>query len=364
VRSKFTRQTGGLLLRIRVQVFFGKEWESPSHFQTRPRNRDVSDRWLTQEYSIRSTRSTAFLSRADPPSTFDVEFLKFVVTQWRSTSLRLGVISLPGKMWDCLFIPPMKLSLSSFCLLAATGLMATCAYSAQTIVAYSESAGRFNSTLDGTTVFDFNTLKVGRTKNVVWSGVGVFDQLQINAPDKWGGAGDPNGSNYSVQSNNTLPITTLTLTSYQSYFGFWWSGGDSDNVITFYSGSATVGQFTTSNFLNQIASTPDYYGNPTTGTFGGLNSAQPYAFVNFIGMNGTKWNKITFSNTSSSGYETDNFTVRSTPFGTLPGDATAIPSNAITFVDGQKLTVNPSIPEPSAILLGAISMLGLLRRKR
>lgn len=258
----------------------------------------------------------------------------------------------------------MKFPCTPLILLAATGAMVTSAHSAQTIVAYAEAAGSFNSTLDGTTVFDFNTLKVGRTKNVVWSGVGVFDQLQINAADKWGGAENPNGSNYSVQSNNTLPITTLTLTSYQSYFGFYWSGGDADNVITFYDGTTQVSQFTTSNFLNQIASTSDYYGNPTSGTFHGQNIAQPYAFVNFLGMNGTKWNKITFSNTSSSGYETDNFTIRTTPFGTLPSDASAIPSNAITFVDGKKYTGAPSIPEPSAALLGAISMLGLLRRKR
>jgi hypothetical protein len=163
----------------------------------------------------------------------------------------------------------MKLPCSPLILIAATAVMATSANAAQTIVAYSEAAGSFNTTLDGTNVFDFNTLNVGRTKNVVWSGVGVFDQLQINAGDKWGGAGNPSGSKYSVQSNNTLPITTLTLTSYHSYFGFYWSSGDADNVITFYDGSTQVGQFTTANFLNQIASTSDYYGNPVSGTFHG-----------------------------------------------------------------------------------------------
>lgn len=258
----------------------------------------------------------------------------------------------------------MKLSLTSVCLLATTAMMVSSAYSAQTIVAYAEASGKFNSTLTGTSVFDFNSLKPGRIKNVTWDGVGVFDQLQINAGDKWGGAGDPNGSNYSAQSYSALPITTLTLTSNQSYFGFWWSGGDSDNVISFYSGATRVGQFTTSNFLSQIASTPDYYGNPTSGEFHGQNNAQPYAFVNFIGMEGTSWNKITFSNTSKSGYETDNYTIRTSPFGSLPGDTNAIPSNAMTFVDGQKVTIVPSIPEPSVAFLGAIGILALLRRKR
>ncbi|GAA5122770.1 PEP-CTERM sorting domain-containing protein [Luteolibacter yonseiensis] len=257
----------------------------------------------------------------------------------------------------------MKFQHTVFHLIAASALMVTSARSAQTIVAYAEEAGRTTSTLSGTSVFDFNTLAPGRMKNVTWTGVGTFDQLHVKAADKWGGAG---GSNYSVQSYASLPITTLTLMGNHSCFGFWWSGADTDNVITFYSGTTMVAQFTSGNLLEKVAAAPDYHGNPVDGPFRGMNNTQAYAFVNILGTGGTTWNRITFTNMSKSGFETDNYTDRVAPYGTYPGERLdLLPSNSMKFVNGVPVTsMMPAIPEPSALLLGGIGAFVLCSKRR
>lgn len=230
------------------------------------------------------------------------------------------------------------------------------------VITYAEDPDSFNSSLSHTTVFDFNHLATGNHTNVEWDGVGTFDRLTINNADQYGGAGNPEGSPYSVQGANGVDNTTLTFAEPHAYFGFWWSAGDSQNLLEFYSGETLVASFTTATLLNKIASSPEYYGNPTSGSFHGLNTGEPYAFINFFGEGNTTWDRIVLSNTSGSGFESDNYTDRKEAYGYYAGeDPENLPGVAVARVSGNTVTV---IPEPSAALLTITAFAGLLSSRR
>jgi len=59
------------------------------------------------------------------------------------------------------------------------------------IITTSEGVGAFNSSLSGTSVQTFDNL-LGVNKNVVWEGVGTFDQLNVIKADVYGGAPSEN----------------------------------------------------------------------------------------------------------------------------------------------------------------------------
>ena len=146
--------------------------------------------------------------------------------------------------------------------------------SASLVVTYAESPDAETSSLSGTSVFDFNNLSVGVHAGVTWTGVGTYNSLSILANDQYGGAG-VGGSNYSVQSNNVnlgdVTSTTLTLEHPSAYFGLWWSAGDPENVMNFYSGSSLVAHFTTANLMAKLDDT--YYGKPSSHT---QDSSEPF----------------------------------------------------------------------------------------
>jgi len=188
-------------------------------------------------------------------------------------------------------------------------LLATLPATASTLITYAEDPGSYRSTLKGTDVFDFNGLSTGKNKNVVWAGVGTFDQLNIMNADAYGGAADaanPTGSRYSVQGVGSKVLSsTLFLATDSAYFGMWWSAGDARNVLSFYNGDDLVSRFTTSSLMQPL---PDAYdGNPLNRK---INSGEPYAFINFFGDEKTSWNRIVLNNDGSSGFESDNYTTR------------------------------------------------------
>ena len=230
------------------------------------------------------------------------------------------------------------------------------------VVSYAEVPGQYNSTLQGTTVFDFNNLTTGNLNGVAWTGVGTYDQLTVKPVDVYGGAGNPEGSNYSVQGAGGVNASTLNLVSNTAYFGLWWSAGDNQNVLEFYSGSTLVARFTTQTLLDALTEEPAYHGNPMTGTFAGGNYGEPYAFVNFFGEGSTNWDRIVFTNTSGSGFENDNHTVRDLTWGGYEGETGPMPGNLVARVEGNTITL---VPEPASAGLGALGVgLALLRRRR
>ncbi|MDD4913662.1 MAG: PEP-CTERM sorting domain-containing protein [Methylococcales bacterium] len=228
-----------------------------------------------------------------------------------------------------------------------------------------------NSTLSGTNVETFNNLTAGdKYTNLAWTDgtttVGTFDSVYINAANQYGGAG-ASGSNYAVESAsvggaNHVEVSTLTLSTPSAYFGFWWSAGDPNNAVDFYSGSTLVAEFTTATLMDALPST--YNGNPISPTT--LDPNEPFAFINFYATTGVTFDKIVFTDTQSSGFEADNYTVRTAAWGTQSGETGATPGVVLETVSGTTVTLASAIPEPDSallLLIGLSAFLGMRRFK-
>lgn len=246
-------------------------------------------------------------------------------------------------------------------LAAIASVSVVSAASGAVVISYAEAPGDQVSQVPNTSVFDFNSLSVGVHDNVTWAGVGTYDKLSILAADEFGGAYSGTGTantNYSVQSASAnlgaVKKTTLTLNAPHAYFGLWWSAGDNENVMDFYNGSTLVAHFTTATLPAKLPKT--YFGNPTA-AFIGQDKTEPFAFLNFFGANGTTWNKIVFTNSGSSGFESDNHTDRVDPVtGPLPGIVFAsVDGNVIQYV-----------PEPATLgcMFAASAMLLVRKRQK
>lgn len=270
----------------------------------------------------------------------------------------------------------MKKLLCSFALLTVP--LAT---QASVIITYAEDPNETISSLGGTQVFDFNNLSTGRNRNVVWDGVGTFNQLYIKSADAYGGAADalnPKGSLYSLQGAGTSVLSsTLKLESPSSYFGMWWSAGDAKNVLEFYNGDTLMGRFTTASLMEPLPAS--YDGNPINRS---INRGEPYGFINFFGDETTVWDRIVLTNDGSSGFESDNYTTRVAAWdplvdGALPGVPVAIvegkTTTAITeekiadtrwSLDETSVAAIPGAPAPPWWLLVAFAAIMIARGER
>ncbi len=233
------------------------------------------------------------------------------------------------------------------------------------------------SEVPGTTVATFDSLAPGNVTTSYASSIGTYDAtasapFHVNAADQYGGATDPTNpstpTNYFVvgsQSGSSAPVS-VTLKQSADYLGFWWSAGDPNNGVSFYSGNLLLGRFTTQLLLtllnggagqvtaiNQTKyNTSAYYGNPNAPS--GRNTGEPYFFVDIV-TSGTTFDKVIFDNsgTTGTGFESDNHTVSSAPV-TVSGDHVFAGS------------INITTPEPPAPwLLGAgLALIGLARWRR
>src|SRR5262249_51911595 len=82
-----------------------------------------------------------------------------------------------------------------------------------------------------------------------------YDHLLVRSADAFGGAGGK-GTYMTVNTsiNKGSSPTTVTLATPQRYFGLWWSAGDPNNVLSFFSGSTLIETFRTSEHCRVIAS--------------------------------------------------------------------------------------------------------------
>lgn len=214
-----------------------------------------------------------------------------------------------------------------------------------------EAAGVQASTVSGVTTETFNSYNTG-LKSSINSSIGTYTSgsqgIAIVSPDQYGGSNNSQYVAIGAQSHQTS--MTLTLNSPQSYFGFEWLAGDSQNVIKFYNGSTLVGTFNVGDlitFINNQSNSSAYYGNPNNRS---MDSGEPFAYVDVVGTDGTQFTSIVFQNTSSgSGFETDNHSIRSTAPTTTPG------TPVLTLL---------AVPEPSSIVLAVILGLGSLKAFR
>jgi hypothetical protein len=211
--------------------------------------------------------------------------------------------------------------------------------------------------LKDTSVTDFSawaTHGAGAYQDLTWSGVGTIDQVYLQTANLYGGASG--AGYYPVQSaapggvggSAAIDQTTITLSKSSSYFGLWWSAGDPYNTLSFYSGNNLVATFNTGSILDTLSQS--YFGNPTA-TFKGQDSGEPFAFLNVYGGPGVTWDKVIFDNPGSTGFESDNWTVRSQAWGTLPGETGAAPGVRVATVNGKTITLTAA-PEPTCVVAG------------
>lgn len=249
------------------------------------------------------------------------------------------------------------------------------------IITYAENPGDYSSSLANTQVYDFNSLRTGKSTNVNWSGVGTFSQLYVKNADAYGGATDaqhPDGTRYSLQGAGSGVLSSiLKLDTPSSYFGMWWSAGDPRNVLEFYNGDTLVGRFTTASLMDPLPAA--YDGNPRNRS---INPGEPYGFINFFADETTAWDRIVFNNDGSSGFESDNYTTRVAAWdplvdGALPGVPVAIASGTTTksvtaaSLEGTRWSLDetsvgavPGAPLPPWTLLAAFGAVVAARRAK
>ena len=272
--------------------------------------------------------------------------------------------------------------------LGIAGALAMTSAEANLIMTYAEQPGVQVSTVADTTMFNFDSLPTGKlAKNVDFLGAGTIDKVYVIPANQYGGAADaahPNGSPYAVESSSSglgaNVTTTLTWNQPSAYFGMWWSAGDPNNYLSFYNGNTLLGEFDTKWLDQKVGKT--YYGDPVPGTNHGKDSGEAFAFINFYAVDGVKFDKIVLSNPGSSGFESDNWTVRAAAYGTNPGDGSTLPGVPVEVVNGtnttvygpgivavgnggQPLTSVAAVPEPGLwqlLILGGLAGLAWQRR--
>ena len=239
-------------------------------------------------------------------------------------------------------------------------------FGASSMVVTYEVAGVMTSPVLSSYTYDFNSIGTGSKSNISWTGwggTGTFSSVKVNPPDQYGGA---NSSNYAFSSDSTQ--TTLVLSTRVSYFGMWWSAGDSGNILDFYSGATKIFTFTSS-VLDGLSTS--YNGNPNS-AFRGQNSSQKYAYINFFVQSGEQIDKVI---ARGSNFESDNWTLRDPAYGLVVGDGATLPGTAVAQYNvndaGSQTTVtdvsqinNTSVPEPSALSLIALGLGSLLVLRR
>ena len=239
-------------------------------------------------------------------------------------------------------------------------------FGASSMVVTYEVAGVMTSPVLSSYTYDFNSIGTGSKSNISWTGwggTGTFSSVKVNPPDQYGGA---NNSNYAFSSDSTQ--TTLALSTRVSYFGIWWSAGDSGNILDFYSGATKIFTFTSS-VLDGLSTS--YNGNPNS-AFRGQNSAQKYAYINFFVQSGEQIDKVI---ARGSNFESDNWTLRDPAYGLVVGDGATLPGTAVAQYNvndaGSQTTVtdvsqinNTSVPEPSSLSLIALGLGSFLALRR
>ncbi|MCW3061840.1 MAG: hypothetical protein JWQ02_3661 [Capsulimonas sp.] len=238
-----------------------------------------------------------------------------------------------------------------------TGLTALCigsisAANAEIVISV-EAPGVTSTTVGGTITETFNGYDA-YSKDPLVSPIGTYTSGGVVNPyDQYGGAGET-GKYLAVGAQSGGLDVTLTLAHRDAYFGMWFCAGDNQNELSFYDGGTLLGTMNTAVVLAKINENHAYFGKPVTGQ----DSGEPFAYLNFFGLSGTKFDKIVIHNDSfGTGFESDNHSVRAYQ-ATLTG--TEIPNGFNNVAPG-------AVPEPAApvtFAFGALALGALMLRNR
>lgn len=192
--------------------------------------------------------------------------------------------------------------------------------------------------------------------------IGTFDlspqsALQIVNSNQYGGAGNSGRYGAFGAQSGTSGAITLNLSSPTTFFGMWWSAIDAYNGVSLYdnntflmriSGADLISLFSASSTLtaqnNTVYQTSSYLGKP--GTNPRQNTGEYYAYTMFY-ASGLTFNRLVFDNsgTTSTGFEFDNFQVRSGVF-TIPGSTALLTQYQIS-----------AVPEPSVWIPAGLGLM-------
>ena len=187
-----------------------------------------------------------------------------------------------------------------------------------------------------TETFDDLGLAAGKYNSLssaygTYSAPGSTQGIALLNHNQFGGSNNSQYIAFGAESGQAQ--MTLNLNNSETYFGFEWSAGDVNNIVTFFNGSTSVGSLKVGDLIADIAKRADktlYYGNPNNRS---QDPTEPFAYVNIFTPN-TTFNKIVFSNSGSTGtgFEMDNHSFASQVPGVLPGTQVGLVPEAATFV--------------------------------
>jgi hypothetical protein len=227
----------------------------------------------------------------------------------------------------------------------------------------------FDSNATGTYTNSIST-SIGNFNSGVISGSAGSSLAVVNA-DQYGGAG---GTGHYIALGNesgTYTPVSVTLNTSTNFLGFWWSAADTNNSIELYNSGTLVGTITDAEIQNLLPNntttkitaingttqynTKAYYGNPTP-NFNGQDGGEPFFYVEIV-LAGATFNEVEMFNPSSTGFESDNWSIYN---GTVT--TANIPTTDVQIAP---------VPEPSqyaalsgAMILCLIAGHRLLKKKR
>lgn len=234
----------------------------------------------------------------------------------------------------------------NFANVCATSAVNTCVYGAEAFTNWNGSNNYAASFTSGGNNFTGSQYFSGTysTDAATYSG-NYFRKVNANQYGGYNGT-SPYPAIFStpgVTRSYTLNINAVGLPG-ANYFGLWISALDAANNLTLTTSSGQVYNFTPTQLIAALGScsgSNPYCGNPTT-PFKGQDSNEQFVYVNFFDTTGY-FTSVTWSNNSSSGFESSNHALAyfdpNTPFGT-------------------------TIPEPAALSLFLAGMLALAAARR
>ena len=192
---------------------------------------------------------------------------------------------------------------------------------------------------------------------------GAYADVDIEAANRWGGAGGNGAYAAAAAGINNSYSLTLTTTNDRgiNYFGAYMTAIDRANTIQFYEGAKEVASFNVSAMLPaSIAENPAYL--TVYPGFGG----QPWVFINFTDET-ADFDRVVISEDPSYDYpgafESDNQTVGYIPVPRHVLPITHVPPKTLALA---RFAAEPAVPEPPvwAMMLLGVAGLGATMRKR